>query len=43
METRILEVKTIMDLWARSRNTFNHIRAVNWINLSGKGGVMVRS
>ena len=34
METRILEVKTIMDRWARLRNVLIHVRAVNWIHLS---------
>ena len=29
METRMLEVKTIMERWARLRNVFIHVSAVN--------------
>lgn len=30
----MLEVKTIMDRWARLRNVLIQVRAVNWIHLS---------
>ena len=30
----MLEVKTIMERWARLRNVFIQVRAVNWIHLS---------
>ena len=30
----MFEVKTIMERWARLRNVFIHVRAVNWIHLS---------
>ena len=33
----MLAVKTIIERWARVTNVFIHVRAVNWIHLSGRG------